>query len=451
MNSDEVARRVAGLTLATIPEAARQRARERLRDTIGTALGGARTTAARTANRAMAADLGGFRALAPGAPTRTATAAALVSAVAASALDYDDGHYLGGAIHPSSVVVPAVLVAASDRPVSFAELLAAQVAGFEVAVRVAHLLWPRHETSRWFCTGTAGAVGAAAAAAKVRGGDADTIRRAMLVAWAHAPTAALQWPSVKEAIGWSAATGVTACRLAENGWMALPDGAAAPPAPAIFPPTPLEEPHAANDPFVASLGEVFEIENSYLKPHSACRYTHTAVDALRALTADGLRPEHVRSIRVATHHWATFLTHRRPPTLEHAQYSYPFVLAATAVDGAAGPDQIAEHRLTDPAILDLAGRVEVVHDPALDAHLPHHYGTALEITLTGGRTLRPQPRLVARGDPGDPLTEAELAAKFVDLVTPVAADGGDELRQVLAADSDSETLWGAIARTGGAA
>ncbi|MEH1014010.1 MmgE/PrpD family protein [Micromonospora sp. CPCC 206060] len=445
MNSTEVALYVSTLTAGSIPDGARRRARERLRDTIATALGGATTTAARTAERTMAADLGEFRTLGPGAATRTASAAAFVSSVAASALDFDDGHYLGGAIHPSSVIVPSVLVAASTRPVSFEALLTAQIAGFEVAVRVAHLLWPRDETARWFCTGTAGAVGAAAAAAKVRGGDADTIRRSMLIAWSHAPTAALQFPSVKEAIGWSAATGLTACRLAENGWMSLPAGVDAPAPPAIFPPTPLEEAHASGDPFVGSLGQVFEIERSYLKPHAACRYTHTAVDALADLRADGLRPEHIRSIRVATHRGATFLTHDRPPSLEHAQYSYPFVLGAMAVDGAAGPQQIAEHRLTDPAILDLAARVSVVHDPELDTHLPHHYGTSLEVVLAGGGTLRPEPRLTARGDTEAPLDEATLDAKFASLVEPLSVDGADTLRQVLADDGDSEAIWRAIA------
>ncbi|NLU78493.1 MmgE/PrpD family protein [Micromonospora sp. HNM0581] len=447
MNSDRVALRVADMSFDAIPQAARQRARERLLDTIGTALGGAATKAARMAAAAMT-DPGEASTLIPGAPTRTETAAAFVSAVSASALDYDDGHYLGGAIHPSSVIVPTVLVAASTRPVDLPTFLAAQVAGFEVAVRAAHLLWPRHETNRWFCTGTAGAVGAAAAAAKVRGGDADTIRRAMLIAWAHAPISALQWPTVKEAIGWSAATAVTACRLAEQGWMAIPHETAPALAPTIFPPTPFDEPHAAGDPFVDSLGSTFEIERSYLKPHAACRYTHTAADALNDLLADGLRAHHIHSIRVATHHWATFLTHRRPPSLEHAQYSYPFVLAALAVHGQAGPDQIAEHRLHDPAILDIASRVKVVHDPELDVHLPQHYGTQLDIHLTDGTTMRLEPRLVARGDPADPMSTAEQDDKFAGLVTPLSTVATDRLRQALADGSDTTVFWRAIARAG---
>ena len=41
-------------------------------------------------------------------------------------------------------------------------------------------------------------------------------------------------------------------------------------------------------------------------------------------------------------HMQVFLAEKRPQTLEHAQYSFPHVLAAIVLDGAAGAAEISE-------------------------------------------------------------------------------------------------------------
>lgn len=442
MTIREVAAFVARLSVDDLPPATLRRAREGLRDTVGVAVAGSTTSAAQAAARTFAEDAGPFHTLVPGAPRHGATGAAFRSAVAASALDYDDGHYQGGAIHAASVIVPTILVAASTRPVDGDRLVEAHVAAYEVAMRLAHLLWPRDEAvDRWYCTGTAAAVGAAAGAAKVRGADEDGIRRALQIAWAHAPMAALQWPMVKEAIGWSAVTALNACLLAEAGFMAGTGPGPVPDAPAIFPPTPFDEPRAADDPFVTSLGTTFEIERSYLKPYPACRYTHTALDVVGELLADGLAPGEVDRIAVRTHRWATFLDYRRPPSLEHAQYSYPFVLGTLLTHGRVTPVEMSDAAIADPRVLARADRVEVVHDPALDAHLPDHYATQVEVTLTSGRRIVCPPRLDARGDLTRPLAEDELRAKLLACARPHLGDAAEPLADAFAAGAGSERLW----------
>ncbi|MFI5429428.1 MmgE/PrpD family protein [Aeromicrobium sp. UC242_57] len=442
MSTDRVMQFATGLTHQDIPEPARTRAHQALRDTVAVAFGGQRTLAARTGMAAMAGEQGRYVALGsrePGSSPVSATAAAFVSGMRASALDYDDGHYRGGAIHPSSVIVPTVLLAASDSPVPIEDVVTAQVAGYEVAVRLAHLLLPETLAGQWHCTGTAATVGAAVAAAKVRGGDADTVRRAAVIAWAHAPMAALQLPMVKEAIGWSAATGLNAALMAERGLMRLPSGVPVPKMPGIFPATPFDAP-GADVPFVLSLGREFEIEQSYLKPYPACRYTHTAADVLLEQLGAGLEAADVASVRVATHAQATFLDYQRPPTLEHAQYSLPWVVAAALADGEVTPAQMCDERLADPALLDIAARVTVVHAPELDAFLPDHYATQLQLTLRDGRVLELEPRLAARGDVSSPLTEQDLAAKVESLVGPASTD----LVAALSPGGDTESFWAAL-------
>lgn len=412
----------AGLTLPDVPESALRQARRTFLDTVGTTIGGSGLGASRLVAGTAGTD-GWNVVTGAGEPTAAeAHAAAFALATAASALDFDDGHYLGGAIHPGSVVVPSLLIAAAGRDLSLDEIVLAQITGYEVGLRLAHLLWPSHEGDRYHCTGTAACVAGAVAAAKLRGADAELMTRTIEIAWSYAPMAALQFPMVKEAIGWSSATAMYAVRLAENGFKTLPAGTAPPSDPDVFPPTPFDEQVAVGDPFLATLGAVFESGRTYLKPYSCCRYTHAAAKALSELIADGLDPAEIESVAVGTHRGAVFLSEQRPPTLEHGQYSFPFVLGAIAVDGDAGPEQIRAERLADPSILDFASRVTVHHDRAMDEHFPEHYASSLTVTLAGGNQIRTQ-RTVAPGDAEEPLAQDEIEAKFTRLATPVVGAG----------------------------
>jgi 2-methylcitrate dehydratase PrpD len=392
----------AALEWPAVPAPVQERARLTLRDTIGTMLGGAATPAGRIASRVAAANP---------APAL----AAFEAAVHASALDFDDGHYDGGAIHPGSVVIPALLVAARDLDdVDTHRFLTAQVAGYEIGLRAARLIWPRSATDDYHCTGTGAALGAAAAVARLRGGDADTIGRAIAIAWAHAPMATFQLPMVKESIGWAAATALFAADLAAAGFMtALDDPVSA--MEATFTPTPFHRAGAMDDPFIASLGTVWEAGRTYFKPYAACRYTHTAIRSLQELVSEhGLRASDVAAIDVHTHLGASQLRDQVPASLDHAQYSFPFVLAAVLDTGAAGATEICADALRDPARLAAAAKVRVHHDPELDPHYPAHYPTRIAVRTTGG-DVHERTRLIAPGDADDPLSAAELRAKFVRL------------------------------------
>ncbi len=390
----------AGLRWADVPSEVQHRARLTFRDTVGTMAGGARTVSGGVASR--------FADAAPSDVHRT-----FAAAVHASSLDFDDGHYRGGAIHPASVVVPTLLVAAGMQVEPSDELLTAQVAGYEIGLRAAHLLWPKHPLDDYHCTGTAGTIAAAVALAKLRGGSADVIRRSIAIAWAHAPMATFQLPMVKESIGWSAASGRAAADLAEAGFMRLARPSTSP-IDATFTPTPFDRTGAMDDPFVASLGTVFEAGDNYFKPYAACRYTHTAA---RTVQGWGTSADDVESIEVHTHRGAKDLSDRTPASLDHAQYSFPFVLATMLLTGALGAEEMSDDALDDPARLTLAQRVSVHHDPALDAEYPAHYGTRTVLRTRDGSVVE-ETRLVAPGDPGDPMSDEELLAKYRRLTAP---------------------------------
>ncbi len=424
------------LSAGQVPEDAFRQARKTTADTLGTAIGG--TFLGATSIVADVAGTRGWQGLAgEELPGPAAAASAFALGTAASALDFDDGHYLGGAIHPASSIVPALLVAATGRDISLDDLVLAQIAGYEVGLRIAHLLWPSHEGDRYHCTGSAASVGAAVAAAKLRGADAELMARTIEIAWSYAPMAALQFPMVKEAIGWAASTATYAVRLAEAGFKAYPEGAAKTEDPDVFPATPFDEDPAIGDPFLATLGERFESAHTYLKPFSCCRYTHTAAESLRSALADGLDVAEIEEVKVGTHRGAVFLSERRPPTLEHAQYSFPFVLGAIATDGDAGPAQISADRIGDEDILGFAEKVSVEHDPAMDELFPRHYASTVTIRLKDGSEVEMQ-RSIAPGDEEAPLSDGKRRQKFEGLVEPVLGAGtAERLCEMLEARSGS--------------
>ena len=93
--------------------------------------------------------------------------AALVNGTAAHTLELDD-IFAPGLFHPGAPIIAAALAAADCTGASGREFGQAVIAGFEVGGRVAVDLGPRHY-QHWHTTGTAGAIGAAVAAAHLLG------------------------------------------------------------------------------------------------------------------------------------------------------------------------------------------------------------------------------------------------------------------------------------------
>jgi 2-methylcitrate dehydratase PrpD len=306
----------AGVRWQDIPADVQEHAKDDLRDLLSVMFGGAATTSAQIAARYARLSPGSVPLVAGG--TAALPEAAFANGVAASALDFEDGHYLGGAIHPASVVGAAALASAPSHA-TVADLLTAQIVGFEVGLRAASLLWSKHPEDWYHCTGAAGAIGAAVASAHLRGLDADGMYRSIVIAWQHAPMSTFAIPMLKESIGWGAQTGAAAAQLAELGYMQLPDNYD-PPMPDVMPTTPFDRAGIDRDPFVTSFGTVWEAGNTYFKQFAACRYTHAAAGGLRGMVEEnGLTADDIAAIEVRTHEGAVFLAEQRPQTLEHAQ------------------------------------------------------------------------------------------------------------------------------------
>jgi Uncharacterized protein involved in propionate catabolism len=79
--------------------------------------------------------------------------------------------------------------------------------------------------------------------------------------------------------------------------------------------------------FWGDLGEVWTIEQNYIKPYPICRWAHAALDALSELMrAHRFHADDVTSINVNTFAESAALFPGMPATTSQAQYSLPSLL-----------------------------------------------------------------------------------------------------------------------------
>lgn len=153
------------------------------------------------------------------------TSAALVNGVASHVLDFDDTHD-PTILHGTGPVMSAALALAELVAASGRSLIAAHSIGFDVAARVALAVHPEHYDQGFHVTGTAGTIGAAAAAGRLLGLDAGEMANALSAAAAQAAGLREMFGSMSKSLhaGKAAANGVLSALLAQRGWVSAAAG-----------------------------------------------------------------------------------------------------------------------------------------------------------------------------------------------------------------------------------
>ena len=100
---------------------------------------------------------------------------------------------------------------------------------------------------------------------------------------------------------------------------------------------------------------------------------------------------------------------RRPANAYDAQFSIPYLVAASLVRGRFGLAELEPEVLADETILGLCDRVDYEIDPR--STFPRHYTGEVQIALKDGRSLVHR-EAMNRGCADRPLSNAEIADKF---------------------------------------
>jgi len=343
--------------------------------------------------------------------------AAFLNGTTAEAIEAQDGLRFGGN-HPGTAVIPAALAVAESLGLGGKEVIEAVVAGYEAAGRPAAAMHPHHTLAGFLPTGTCGAFGAAAAASRLMGHDAEGMLNSLGNAGYLSPISMAEhlmggYTSKIVQGGQAASAGLTAAGLAGAGITGVPyvfEGSHL--GGGFTQITTRSEP--ALERIVEQLGEHFSIMDVYLKPYTACRHTHGAAQAaLELVSTEHFGPQDIEAVDVYTYTIASVAVGKgvtAESTFVSAQFSLPYVVSACLIDGEMGPAQLKEDRISDSAILELSRRVKVNVDPELARAYPGMTSSRVEIRLKSGQTLVKQVD-IPKGDPREPMTAEDVADK----------------------------------------
>jgi 2-methylcitrate dehydratase PrpD len=401
---------------AVVQPAARERAVTALKDTCGVMLAGAVEPAARMV-QSMAADEGIGQCRIVGTPLETSVGlAAFANGVAAHSLDYDDMCFVSLA-HPSCALVPAILAAGELVHAKASALFDAYVVGFELECRLGHVMNPRHYHQRgWHCTSSIGTIGAAAAAARVLGLDANAVQHALGIAASSAC-------GLKENIGtmvkplhagMAARNGVMAAQLARRGFTSSPQAIDGPQGYLVA----MDSERDTLDMAAADLGIRWEILDTgvTVKLYPSCAATHPPLDALIDMKRrEGLTADRIQAIDVEVDSMTPrLLIHPNPTTGLEAKFSMPFCAAAAVVFPRVGIDTFDAEYIRNADVQNLMPQVTLRANEAFDRAAPLSQAR-VTVRLRNGRVLS-QAADGARGYPGR-LSDEELATKFAGCAT----------------------------------
>lgn len=398
---------------AAPPSEARTRAARAILDTLGVALAGAAEPAARIVRQTIAGDRADGCVVFGSTVVADAPNAALANGTAAHALDYDDMCFVSLA-HPSAPLVPAAIAAAELAGSGGTSLLDAYVVGFEIEGRLGRLMNPRHYQRGWHCTSTLGTIGAAAAAARLLDLDAAAAGAALSIGASEASGLKENFGTMVKPLhaGLAARNGVLAALLARGGLTASAraiDGAQGL----------LRAMDSEGSAFADSIGDLgtrWEIVETGItvKLYPSCAATHPALDAILDLRRnDRLAGGDVARIEIEVDSITpTVLIYDRPATGLEAKFSMQYCAAAAAVLGSVGIETFEDRALGNPDVASLMRRTTMRADASLDRAGPPLTETRVIMTLGDGRVVRRDAH-GARGYPGRPASDAELAAKFL--------------------------------------
>lgn len=349
----------------------------------------------------------------------TSVQAALVNATAVHSFELDDVH-MGGMVHPGALCLAASLAVGEPAAISGRELLTAFVAGCEVGTRVGRAVGVAHFRAGFHPQGTIGVFLAAAAAARAMGLDARALRDALGLAGSQAGglMAAQEGSMVKRLhSGLACEGGVRSAQLAAVGFTGIADVLEADFGGFC---STMGGGEVALGALTSGLGTRWETEQIGFKPYAACAAAQSSIEVARELRDEVGDPSGVVAVtvRTSTHSAVHCGWAYAPSGVTAAQMSIPYGVASMLLHGDVGASRFSDEAIRDPRAVELARRVTVEGDEAVDSLGPEHrYTVHVAVETDDGRRVegaaddRP-------GGPTRPLPRQSLVDKFTGLATP---------------------------------
>ena len=432
--TEEIAARIANFDYSQIPSEVITQAKNCILDSIACTLG-ARKTEMGMHLVEFAKQVGGPKeASLLGETTRVnVSMATWANCSVSNLLDMDDT--FAGFAHIGNAVIPAALAIAEMTRASGHDLLTAVVIGYEVAARIGLAVWPSPTVDRvkgfqssWKVFGTVTAAG------KLLSLSRDQIVQAFGLAGACAPIPMSRLKGHLTPRGWNknvhcwgAMTGVFWTLLAKQGFQGVNtildgDGGF----------WQMAGSDRCDYEIMTEPITRFHIMDNEFKPYSSCRWSHSTVDAFRAILAELPAIEEIAEIHVACLKGRE-LSNRYPKNMVEGQFSIPHVLAMVALNRPAGVAWMQADSFSDPVVKRMYEKVTVETDPeAEDLFVESRGGKLLSkvrVKTKSGTILEKRVEY-PKGTPGkNPFTQEDFIQKFNSL--SVGTFDGTRQRKVL--------------------
>jgi 2-methylcitrate dehydratase PrpD len=337
---------------------------------------------------------------------------ALVHGTAGVWHELDGGHRFSGG-HPAIYAVAAGLAVAERQAVSGGQLLAAIIAGYEVAARIglATTLQPGMDTH-----GSWPALAATTAAGLLMGYDRSQLRETLNISTslnlASSNRAAYEGATVRNVYaGFGAAVGVLAADLVKDGFTGERDGIST-----VF--GNIAGVFLDAEKVFEGLGERWEIERGYFRVHACARCIHPALDALISISkGHDILTEEIERLEVHTYSLAATLNDAAPQNPLAARFSIPHVLASYLVLRETGVANCCQAALENDKIRALARRITVRSDPDITYRTPSQRPVLISVVLRDGRILEASATLASGEYDHQPFADEELSDKFLYLTS----------------------------------
>ena len=152
-----------------------------------------------------------------------------------------------------------------------------------------------------------------------------------------------------------------------------------------------------------------------IKPFPSGSLTHPGMTAMLTLISKyRLNADQVEHVRVGTNRNSpNALIHHRPKDSLQAKFSMEFCMAVLLLYGKAGLREFTDQVVMRPEVQEMIRRVEFGVDPVADAAGYNKMTTIVEVKLKDGHIISGRAD-VAKGNPADPMSYTDVAAKFLD-------------------------------------
>jgi 2-methylcitrate dehydratase len=423
--AEQLAEYAVGLRFEDLPPVVVHEVKRRVIDSLGCALGAWQAEPCRIARAVAAA----YQATRSGATllgsTHRAPAdwAAFANGCLVRYLDFNDTYLSQEPAHPSDNI-PVALAVAEAEETDARELIVAIALAYEVQCRFCDAASLR---ARGWDHVTYGAFSSALAAARLMRLDVEQTRHVVGIAGVASP--ALRQSRVGELSHWkgcafanAARHGVFAALLARAGMTG---------------PGPIFEGEMGFERLVsgrlsgfklptADYGlrrDDFMILKTSIKPWPAEYHSQSAIQAALRLRTQIKDISEIESVLIQSHDAAVDIIGSepekwRPTSRETADHSLPYIVAVALADGEVTAKQFETARISSTELVALLQRVKVERHKELSARYPEAVANIVTVRLRDGRTLGERVDYPP-GNAKNPLTDAEVEAKFCMLAEPV--------------------------------